>query len=180
MTIKGAWLISGSFLFIAIFDCMKAGILLFILGISFADSYAQQTNNFKLLHMLTGGTWQMKTAKGIIGETWKKVNDTELHSTGYKINLGGDTSLLENVQLVKKGGAIYYIPILKNQNEGKPVAFKLTIAKSKQFIFINPTHDFPQRIVYQFITPDSLHAWVDGKYHGKFAKQDFYYKRVKK
>ncbi len=158
---------------------MKKEILLIALVLSLIDSYAQQTNNFKPLVMLTGGSWQMKTAKGVTGETWKKVNDNELHNQGYKVNLAGDTSLLENVQLIKKGNDIYYMSLVKNQNEGKSVPFKLTTSTGKQFIFTNPAHDFPQRIVYEFITPDSLHAWIDGQNNGKFAKQDFYYKRVK-
>lgn len=139
---------------------------------------AQQKFDFKPLIYLTGGSWHMKTAKGITGETWKKINNNELQSNGYRIN-DKDTILLEKVQLIKKGDDIFYISTVQNQNDGKPVAFKLTENANNQFIFSNPTHDFPQRIVYHFLTQDSLHAWIDGQNNGRLVKQDFYYKRVK-
>lgn len=141
-------------------------------------AYAQQADPFKSLHALTGGTWQMKTKKGILGETWKKSNTNELNSEGYKIT-GKDTTKLEKVQLVKKDDGIYYISTIKDQNDAKPIPFKLISSTNNQFVFSNPEHDFPQRIVYHMVTPDSLHAWIDGNYNGKFIKQDFYYKRVK-
>lgn len=139
---------------------------------------AQQKLDFQPLNRLVGGSWHMKTAKGITAETWKKINNDELHNRAFKI-IGKDTTLLEKVQLIKKGNDIYYISTVQNQNEGKPVSFKLTESTNNQFVFSNPTHDFPQRIIYHFVTQDSIHAWIDGQYNGKLVKQDFYYKRVK-
>jgi len=139
---------------------------------------AQQTFDFQLLTQLIGGSWHMKTAKGITAETWKKISSDELHNRTFKIN-GKDTTLLEKVQLIKKGDNIFYISTVQNQNDGKSVIFKLIENKNNQFVFSNPTHDFPQRIVYHFVTQDSLHAWIDGQSNGRLVKQDFYYKRVK-
>jgi hypothetical protein len=153
-------------------------ILLFTLLITSYTCCAQKQVDFQTLNQLTGGSWHMKTAKGITGETWKKVSNDELHNQAFKIN-GKDTTLLERVQLIKKGNDIYYISTVQNQNDAKPVSFKLVEGTNNQFIFSNPTHDFPQRIAYHFVTPDSIHAWIDGQYNGKFVKQDFYYKRVK-
>lgn len=141
-------------------------------------AYARQADPFKTLRTLTGGTWQMRTPKGIIGETWKNGKANELNSEGYKI-AGKDTIKLEKVQLVKKEDGIYYISTVKDQNDAKPVPFKLISSANNEFVFSNPAHDFPQRIVYHIVTADSLHAWIDGQYNGKFIKRDFYYKRVK-
>ncbi|MES2427291.1 MAG: DUF6265 family protein [Bacteroidota bacterium] len=80
--------------------------------------------------------------------------------------------------MIKKGNDIYYVPTVTGQNAGKEVLFELTSTTNGEYIFTNPEHDFPQRVVYQFITADSLHAYVDGQYNGKFVKQDFHYKRV--
>ncbi|RZA03557.1 MAG: hypothetical protein EOP47_02405 [Sphingobacteriaceae bacterium] len=147
-------------------------IAVFITNICFA----QQKVDFKPLHQLTGGSWQMKTAKGISGEKWKKISATELHSLGYKVS-GKDTTVLEKVQLTQKSGSIYYI--VNGQNNGDVVSFKLTEQVNNKFTFSNPKHDFPQKIIYHFVNKDSIHAWIDGQYNGKFVKQDFYYKRVK-
>ena len=155
-------------------------LLLTIALISSIICYGQQPPaDFKQLLQLTNGSWQMRTAKGITGETWKKINNSYLQSQGFKINLNGDTSLLEKVKLVKNKDGIYYVSQVPNENKGEEVPFKLTENTNNRFIFINPKHDFPQRIGYEFVTIDSLHAWIDGQYNDKFIKQDFYYKRVK-
>ncbi len=117
----------------------------------------------------------MKTKKGIICERWIKTNANELRSSGFKV-IGTDTTVEEKIRLIKKDKDIYYIPTVTGQNGGKEVLFKLTSTVNGEYIFTNPEHDFPQRVVYQFITADSLHAYVDGQYNGKFVKQDFHYK----
>jgi hypothetical protein len=153
-------------------------ILVFVLLAASCACFAQKQVDFQTLNQLTGGSWYMKTARGITGEIWKKINNDELHNQAFKI-IGKDTTLLEKVQLIKKGNDIYYISIVQNQNDAKPISFKLMDNSNNQFVFSNPAHDFPQRIVYHFVTKDSIHAWIDGQYNGKFVKQDFYYKRVK-
>jgi hypothetical protein len=130
------------------------------------------------LYVLAGGTWVTKTKKGFICERWQKINDTELRDQGFKVT-GNDTTLVEEVQLIEKDGQAYYIPTVRNQNEGKQVPFKLTQVKGNQFTFSNPEHDYPQLIVYDFISTDSIHAWVDGKINGKPLKIDYNYKRMK-
>jgi len=136
-----------------------------------------QIDSFKILGNLAGGSWQMKTKKGILGERWKQVSENDMRSQGFKIS-GTDTTMLETVSLIQKGGNIYYISTVKDENEGKSVPFKLTKSTNNQFVFSNPEHDFPQQIGYEIVAKDSLHAWIDGQYNGKYARQDFYYKRV--
>ncbi|PJJ79188.1 DUF6265 family protein [Mucilaginibacter auburnensis] len=133
-------------------------------------------DNFATLHQLVGGTWKMKKKDGYTCEKWVKVNGNELKSTAFNIK-GKDTSVYESVSLTNKNGVIAYT--VTGAGNSQPVAFKLTTVNNNQFIFSNPAHDFPQQVVYQFINPDSIHAWVDGKYNGKVEKIDFYYKRTK-
>jgi len=137
-------------------------------------SRAQET--FRPLQALAGGSWVMPTKKGFIGERWEKVNEGELRSQGFKVT-GSDTTFLEKVQLLQKKDGIYYISTVPNENGGLPVPFRLTNVKGHQFTFSNPEHDYPQFIVYDIISTDSLHAWTDGKNNGKDLKVDFYYGR---
>lgn len=141
-------------------------------------SFINQENRFKQLYVLAGGSWVTKTKKGFICERWQKISDTELRDQGFKVS-GNDTTLVETVQLIEKDEQIYYIPTVKNQNDGKPVLFRLTEVKGNQFTFSNPEHDYPQFIVYDFISTDSIHAWVDGNINGKPLKIDYNYTRVK-
>lgn len=47
--------------------------------------------------------------------------------------------------------------------------FRATTTSSREVVFENPQHDFPKRIGYRLVSPDSLDAWVDGgaNDHGK-------------
>ncbi|MBW4890606.1 hypothetical protein KXQ82_12795 [Mucilaginibacter sp. HMF5004] len=154
----------------------KAAVFIALLVCIFI--YVQQTTTFSSFYLLEGGTWQMKTRKGYICERWKKISKNEMQGQGFRIT-GTDTLMEEKVQLIQQDDSIYYIPTVNNQNDGKAVSFKLVSSINNEFIFSNPTHDFPQRVVYKLVSQDSVHAWIDGQINGKLVKQDFYYKRVK-
>ena len=147
-----------------------SALLLLVCVVAYA-----QTNGFNSLTTLAGGTWQMKTGKTFIGERWTQAGDNELKGFSFK-TASKDTTILENVTLVRRGENIFYV--VKQPGEEQPVYFKLSDSNKKKFVFSNDQHDFPQRIVYQFVSQDSIHAWIDGHKDGKYAKQDFYYKRV--
>ncbi|MES2332817.1 MAG: DUF6265 family protein [Bacteroidota bacterium] len=157
---------------------MKKALFLFTITglVSFTERY-QQTP-FQQLCTLAGGTWVMQTKKGTLCEEWKRAHNTLLTNRAYKTE-GKDTTMMEQVQLGERYTEVYYTSTVPDQNEGKSVEFKLTDSKDNRFVFSNPDHDFPQRIVYHFISKDSLHAWIDGKYNGKDVKRDFYYRRVR-
>jgi hypothetical protein len=135
-----------------------------------------QETHFQQLYVMAGGTWVMKTKKGFICEQWQKVSNAEMHNRGFRIT-GKDTVEVEKIQLIEKGDEVYYISTVKGQNEGKPVTFRLADVKGHQFTFSNPKHDYPQFIVYDIVSKDSIHAWVDGIDKGKSLKIDFYYRR---
>lgn len=126
-------------------------------------SAAAQVNpdNFNYLYRLVG-TWSMRTPQSVITEQWQRVNDTTLQGKTWRI-VGKDSSLQETMQLVRMGNDIYYIPTIRDQNNGQPVSFKLRILKLVGFIAENPAHDFPQKITYRFKDEDHLDARVEGK-----------------
>ncbi len=157
---------------------MKTTLFLFAAIVSASFTGRHQQLPFQQLSVLAGGTWVMQTKKGTLCEEWKRAHNTLLTSRAYKTE-GTDTILTESVQLSMRGVDVYYTSTVADQNEGRPVRFKLVSANENEFIFTNPDHDFPQRIGYQLVSKDSLHAWIDGKYNGKDVKRDFYYKRVR-
>jgi hypothetical protein len=133
---------------------------------------------FMQLFELTGGTWIMSVPEGFICEQWREVDDHHLKGRSFKI-IGTDTTVLETMTLVEKDNHISYDPVVANNGNDKNVNFPLASSQNNTFIFSNPQHDFPQRIIYQFVSKDSLHAWIDGKYNGKEIKKDYYYRRVR-
>jgi hypothetical protein len=129
---------------------------------------------FKKLYTLEG-TWKMNTKRGAVCEEWKRVNKNYLQSKGYMIR-GKDTILSEKIALTNTKEGIFYTSTVEDQNNKQAIAFKMTGSENNTFVFENPQHDFPKRIVYKLVTADSLHAYIDdGTETGK--KQNFYYKR---
>ncbi len=154
---------------------MKQGILVIIIGLLGISLFVPAEEEvFKKLHILQG-TWKMTTKRGVVCEEWKKINNGLLQSRGYMVR-GTDTIITERVALTNENEGIFYTSTVEDQNNQQPISFKMTKTEGARFVFGNPTHDFPKRIVYHFITPDSLHAYVDdGTETGK--RQNFYYKK---
>ena len=90
------------------------------------------------------GKWQVNESDSF--EEWDRVDDNLYRGKGYEIRKN-DTLVTETITIVQKGKEIFYIPSVTDQNEGKPVSFKLVSKKAGELIFENKDHDFPQRII---------------------------------
>lgn len=133
--------------------------LVFISATAFLRSHQSKNQVFERLYRLEG-KWIMKTKKGAIGEEWTRVNKDYLQNRGYMIR-GNDTIVTERVALTNTGTGIFYTSTVADQNDQKPVAFRLTSFEKFVFVFENAQHDYPKRISYQLINKDSLNAWID-------------------
>ena len=139
--------------------------------------FSWQQDPFAALNQLCGD-WRIQASGGVMYESWKNVSASEMQGRSYKLN-GKDTITFETVKLAKLSEGIFYIPIVSNENDGKPVPFRLISSADKKYVFENKEHDFPQRIVYHLITKDSVHAWIEGTQNGKEGRADYYLSRVK-
>jgi hypothetical protein len=145
--------------------------------IIFSAWTTKQTNDLKIAAWLIG-TWENKTQKGSIYETWIKTNDKEFSGKSYIIK-EKDTIVFENIRCVWEQDGLFYIPEVKNQNEGLPVRFASKTISETQLVFENPQHDFPQLISYTKMSEDSLVAEISGTKNGQVRKQIFPMKRMK-
>jgi hypothetical protein len=69
--------------------------------------------------------------------------------------------------------------LLHLQTSGQPKAsFKLISWKENEAVFENPSHDFPQRIIYRR-NGDALQARIEGKMNGQERGVDFPFTRAK-
>lgn len=91
----------------------------------------------------------------------EKINENELTGKSYALK-GADTIIFETVQLKQEGESLYYIPTVRNQNDGKPVSFKAYSVTDSKMVFGNPEHDFPQSVSYTKLSADSLVAEISG------------------
>ncbi len=159
---------------------MKAVPKLFIAVIGLLLLFAwttEKTNDIAKAEWLIG-TWVNKTPKGGIYETWSKETANKFSGKSYIVK-EKDTIVFERIQIVHEQDGLFYIPIVKNQNDNLPVRFATKTISETQLVFENPQHDFPQTISYTKITADSLVAEISGTKNGHERKQIFPMKRVK-
>jgi hypothetical protein len=124
------------------------------------------------------GEWQNTSSEGILTETWEKLNDSTYAGKSFFV-MGKDTVSSETIRLEQHGKTLLYIPIVKNQNNEQPVSFALTSSTTKQIVFENPKHDFPQRISYTQTNKSALIAEISGVINGKKKSQSFPMQKVK-
>ena len=153
-------------------------LLLAITAILSLSAFYITDSNIKVFKKMYAfeGIWKMNARHVVICEEWKKISKTHLQSRGYIIK-NGDTVINERVALTKTNEGIFYTSTVEGQNNKQPIAFKMTKAENNMFVFENPQHDFPKRIVYKLVTADSLYAYVDDGNDKSNKRQHFYYKK---
>lgn len=124
------------------------------------------------------GTWENKTPKGSIYETWIRISDNEFSGKSYILK-EKDTIIFETIRLVQEQDGLFYIPTVKNQNDGSAVRFALKSISDTAMVFANSQHDFPQIISYTRINTDRLVAEISGTNDGRTRKQTFPMNRMK-
>lgn len=107
------------------------------------------------------GKWEYITPFKSFTEEWKKENDSLFLSECFLVK-EKDTIYAETIRLEQIKNELFYIITITNQNDNKPVTFKLTSSTSDYLVFENPTHDFPKKITYKLVNKDSLYAEISG------------------
>lgn len=116
------------------------------------------------------GTWKMENKE--IYEHWDKLNDLNLKGFSYSLT-NGQMMVMEYLNIIQCENEIVYTATVIKQNQGRGIDFKLTRADNA-YIFENPGHDFPKKIVYQKLNETEMFVEVsDGN------KKGFSYKMTK-
>lgn len=144
----------------------KSASLLFMLAIICSCQQKSTFSELEKAHWFLG-RWENKTPEGTFSEEWKTENDSVWVGSSFFIR-EKDTLFAETIRLEQKENNLFMIVTVPNQNEEKPVAFKLTSSTTDYFVFENPEHDFPKKITYKLVNKDSLFAEIsgDGKSQG--------------
>jgi hypothetical protein len=120
------------------------------------------------------GCWEMRTASGAsIEEQWTKPAGGTMLGMGRTIR-GGKTVFTEFLRISEENGKLTYTARIGTKGITPFPLLKMT---ESEVVFENPTHDFPQRIIYRK-QEDGLFARIEGTDKGKERHQDFPYKRV--
>lgn len=146
------------------------------------DEEAEVEGNNLLDQELTNwlvGNWEYTQSEIPTFETWWKENDSTLSGYSYAVR-NGDTIVTERLLWQIRGGESYYIPTVDGQNDNEAIVFKLSSNLANQWIFENPTHDFPQKITYTKIDENQLTAEISAKTDSSERKIAFPMRRVEK
>jgi hypothetical protein len=121
------------------------------------------------------GKWVGRYDSVPVFEQWKAPDGKIMYGRGGVLS-GKDTVFAEQISIEERKDGLYYIAVVK----GNPGAaeFKFTGFKNDTAVFENAEHDFPQRVLYIKNGDDTFYACVDGKFKGKYVKEEFNYKKA--
>lgn len=123
------------------------------------------------------GTWEMATPEGTFTEHWVKDNDSSYTGHGMMVSPKGDTLFSEHIKLEQSGTTVYYKPVVSGQNNGQETVFTEKSLSADEVVFENPTHDFPQRIIYKKPSDSTLYARIEGTSNGQERQEEYQYKK---
>jgi len=121
------------------------------------------------------GCWGSTNRGREVSEQWMKPAGQTMLGMSRTI-ANGKTVAYEFLQIRQDAsGDLFYVAKPSGQTEA---SFKLVKFTRNEFVFENPDHDFPQRIIYRLETDGSLSARIEGKNKGEEKSVDFPMKRI--
>lgn len=123
-----------------------------------------------------GGCWTMATpGGGVVEETWLPPAGGAMVGVGRTIR-GGQMTEYEFLVIRHVDGHLAYVAKPSGQAEA---TFPVLRTGAAEVVFENPTHDFPQRIIYKKNADGSMTARIEGQLNGQSRGIDFPYGRCK-
>jgi len=123
------------------------------------------------------GCWMREGRNGlVVEEQWMKPAGGTM--IGMSRTVRGERTLAhEFLRIVTDStGNLHYVALPSGQKEA---SFKLTVIEPNWFVAENPSHDFPQKIMYKLVGTDSLEAKIEGMMNGTTRSVVFPMKRKK-
>ncbi|MEP6491147.1 MAG: DUF6265 family protein [bacterium] len=125
------------------------------------------------LHWLAG-CWERRSGATLITEQWTFPRGRMMLGTGHTTR-ADSTIEYEQLRIFERAGQLVYGAMPSGQ---APAEFVATGVTDTLVVFSNPTHDFPQRVIYRRRGNDSLLARIEGTRAGQTRGVDFPYNRV--
>jgi Domain of unknown function (DUF6265) len=154
-------------------NILLACLLASLVFTAFRQSQSVSVNRFSWL----SGCWEGRAGEAVVEEIWSKPAGMSLIGLSRTVK-NGRTQSFEFMQIREDKGTLVYLA----QPQGRPaVAFTFNpkaATQASSTTFENPTHDFPQRIIYEQ-KGNMLVASIEGMLKGKLERQEFLLRRVR-
>jgi hypothetical protein len=124
------------------------------------------------------GEWKRDGRRGEVYESWQRLSDRTIEGDSWIVSSSdGKEYPIESLLLIEMAGELFYIPKVA-ENE-YPVPFRRTSMEPGHVVFENPTHDFPQKIIYHRNGDHGLTVTIVGPGQGGESRQvDFHFRRA--
>lgn len=119
------------------------------------------------------GHWRSEQDGRTTDEVW--LAPAQGLMTGMSRSHGGPRPFFEFLRIEQRGVEVHY---LAQPRGGAATEFRAVQANADSAVFENPTHDFPQRIVYERRADGGLAARIEGTIDGKHRVERWDYRRV--
>jgi hypothetical protein len=114
------------------------------------------------------------SASMVVEEQWTKPAGGTLLGMGRTVR-NGKTVFTEFLKISVENGKLTYTARIGTKGVTE---FPMLRVSAEEVVFENPSHDFPQRIVYRKV-PEGLLARIEGVDKGKPRHEDLPYKRAR-
>jgi hypothetical protein len=119
------------------------------------------------------GCWIQTRPNGVIEERWMGPGGGVMLGMGRTLR-GGKLRDYEYTRIVEADGSLVYMAEPSGQEKA---TFPLKSLTPDMAVFENPTHDFPQRVIYRRLGADQIVGRIEGQIGGQARSVDFPYKR---
>lgn len=121
------------------------------------------------------GNWQdvQDSGRTVFHENWTKAEDGSMIGLGYVMS-GADTVFIEHLAILRGDTGLQYSATIQSQNDGQAVLFDM-VNGTDSLVFINPEHDFPDRISYTPEQGGTMHTVVSGKEAGTYKSKHYHF-----
>ena len=137
-----------------------------------SDRAPQSTRTSTLGWM--AGCWEARSTRRLVEEQWMVPRGPVM--LGMSRTVRGDTLVeYEVLRLEERGDSLFFVANPVRQAQAQ---FLATSSTDSSVVFENPTHDFPKKISYSRVGPDSVVARVEGELSGKNRVLEYRYVRV--
>ncbi len=119
------------------------------------------------------GSWVQELANGRREELWLEPLGMTMLGVSRTV-VAGKTVEYEYLRIEERAGMLVYIASPSGQATAEFPAIELTDSTA---VFADPAHDFPQRVRYRRVGPDSLLAQIEGERNGETRVIDFPFRR---
>ena len=131
---------------------MKRIAIIFLI---FAGVGLQAQSDFPAL---LNGSWQLGSEPVI--EQWTELGNNHLKGFSYNL-MACRPDVMEYLDISRKDSGIYLEAFVPGQNNNEAVYFKME-KSGTSYIFQNPKHDYPTKIMYNFLSKDEVQVEISG------------------